>query len=661
MASLLRQIVAGPRARHPEADLDLCYVTDRIIATSGPSQTYPQRAYRNPLDRVVNFLDSKHGEDWAIWEFRAEGTGYPDEAVYGRVRHYPWPDHHPPPFRLMPLIMASMRNWLHGGELHDAPSSTSDENGAGTTNTAANTTSTVDSETIEKRKKNRVVVVHCKAGKGRSGTVSCSYLISEEGWDPEDALARFTQRRMRPQFGAGVSIPSQLRWVSYIDRWTKGGKRYIDRPIEIVEIHVWGLCNGVKVEVQGFAQEGKQIKVFHTFKKEERMVVEGDAPEGLGLSDMMWELAGYGVKPNKAPEEADLADGANANNTSSGGDHEGKDKTDPEKKDSLKKRGTVLINMVSATGARKVEKIKSKTFADHGATKGAPEDTSRSSSPSSEEEPGGMAVILKPEQPIVIPHSDVNISVERRNRTKKSFGMTMVTAVGHVWFNAFFEGKGPEQENKPKDSGVFSIDWDAMDGIKGTSRKGARALDRMAVVWRVAGTGEGAEINSIGEEVDEPEEGKPVPQTQAADWKGGDATTTVPEKTLGLRVQSPDSADISRASSVRSLDAVIGSGSTAPLGKDAKKDDSLVGGNDNDQESLVGVKRSGPFGEKWPDDEPTSATSTAGTGDVSHAPIRQDEPVASKPATTAEDVLENPDRADGTTKAGTTEIVESKK
>lgn len=28
MASILRQIVAGPRARHPEAGLDLCYVTD---------------------------------------------------------------------------------------------------------------------------------------------------------------------------------------------------------------------------------------------------------------------------------------------------------------------------------------------------------------------------------------------------------------------------------------------------------------------------------------------------------------------------------------------------------------------------------------------------------------------------------------------------------
>ncbi|KAK1907553.1 hypothetical protein P3342_005880 [Pyrenophora teres f. teres] len=143
MASLLRQLVAGPRARHAEAGLDLCYVTDNIIATSGPSGTYPQRAYRNPLDALVKFLDSKHGDDWAIWEFRAEGTGYPDSEVHNRVYHYPYPDHHPPPFALIPNIMASMRNWLH-------------------------------------EKPGRVAVVHCKAGKGRSGTASCSYLISEE-------------------------------------------------------------------------------------------------------------------------------------------------------------------------------------------------------------------------------------------------------------------------------------------------------------------------------------------------------------------------------------------------------------------------------------------------------------------------------------------------
>lgn len=63
----------------------------------------------------MSYLDGKHGSDWAIWEFRAEGTGYPDEAVHGRIKHFPWPDHHPPPFGLIPRILDGMREWLDGG------------------------------------------------------------------------------------------------------------------------------------------------------------------------------------------------------------------------------------------------------------------------------------------------------------------------------------------------------------------------------------------------------------------------------------------------------------------------------------------------------------------------------------------------------------------
>ena len=77
-----------------------------------PAGEYPKLAYRNPLNKVVEFLDKEHGEDWAVWEFRAEGTGYSDEAFHNRVFHSPWPDHHPPPFGLIPNIMASMRNHL---------------------------------------------------------------------------------------------------------------------------------------------------------------------------------------------------------------------------------------------------------------------------------------------------------------------------------------------------------------------------------------------------------------------------------------------------------------------------------------------------------------------------------------------------------------------
>ncbi|KAG9802580.1 phosphatases II, partial [Aureobasidium melanogenum] len=210
---------------------------------------------RNPLSQLVAFLDKKHGDNWAIWEFRAEGTGYPDSEVYGRVKHYPWPDHHPPPFALIPLIMASMRNWL-------------------------------------KESKERVAVVHCKAGKGRSGSMSCSYLISEEGWKAEDALRRFTERRMRPGFGAGVSIPSQLRWISYVDRWTQHKKVYVEREIQVMEVHVWGLRDGVKVSIEGFVDEGRVIKNFHTFSKKEREIVRGGIKKSGGFADAVTAVMG---------------------------------------------------------------------------------------------------------------------------------------------------------------------------------------------------------------------------------------------------------------------------------------------------------------------------------------------------------------------------------
>ncbi|POR37714.1 Pore membrane protein of 33 kDa, partial [Tolypocladium paradoxum] len=440
---------------------------------SGPSQTYPQRAYRNPLDQLVAFLDAKHGQDWAIWEFRAEGTGYPDDAVYGRIRHYPWPDHHPPPFRLVPMIMASMRNWLRGGDLDGggvaeqgqpvSPKDAGPEDGAPRSAPS----------------RNRVVVVHCKAGKGRSGTAACSYLIAEEGWKADDALARFTQRRMRPKFGAGVSIPSQLRWVGYVDRWTRHGKKYVDRPVEILEIHVWGLRNGVKVDVEGFVEDGRRIQLLHTFTKKERVVVEGGVPTGGGFGEMMWELAGYpAAAADRVPDGVALADAADeADATAPGPTPHGE-----KKLDALKRRGTDLIQRVSVQGVRpSPDKPRTKAGADASASATDSSSSDLGASAPDEAEPGGMAVILRPGAPIRVPTSDVNVSVERRNKTHKSMGLTMVSAVAHVWFNAFFDGEGPERAGRALDSGVFGVAWDAMDGIKGSSRKGARALDRLAV------------------------------------------------------------------------------------------------------------------------------------------------------------------------------------
>jgi len=585
MASLLRQIVAGPRARHPEAGLDLCYVTDNIIATSGPSQTYPQRAYRNPLDRLVAFLDSKHGENWAIWEFRGEGTGYPDDLVYGRIRHYPWPDHHPPPFRLVPLIVASMRNWLHGNDLHGE----SNKEDADEQEKKRLVGQVINS--LKKKHEERVVVVHCKAGKGRSGTMACSYLIAECGWTPEQALARFTERRMRPKFGAGVSIPSQLRWVGYVDRWTHAGqKKYVDRELEIVEIHVWGLRNGVKVAVEGFIEDGRKIKPFHTYKKEERQIIEGDAPGGGGVMDMMYQYAGYSG-PSK-DEQKEVVQDAKTDNATPGqtiSPEAGSESPAPglSKKGSINRKTAKLIRRLSQPLGSSSDTQGGKQ--DNSATPVSGSSTPTTAVPtistSDEAEPGGRAVIFRSERPVRVPTSDVNITLEKRSRAPASVGFTMVTAVAHVWFNAYFEGNGPEQNNEPDTEGVFEIDWDKMDGIKGSWQKGARAADKIAVVWRsvvpkdktsaptapIASSEEGFTGQGGGEIVVEiPKDGEPVPQMQAADWKGANDEDAHQERQLGLRVQSPDSASVSQASSIKEPASDEIARAQAEIGDDTK-------------------------------------------------------------------------------------------
>lgn len=81
-----------------------------------------------------------------------------------------------------------------------------------------------------------------------------------------------------------------------MDWWVnRGGKVYRDGLVEILEVYVWGLRNGVKVEVEGYVEEGKKIWCFYIFMKEERVVVEGGVLGGGGLKDFMWDMYG-GVK-----------------------------------------------------------------------------------------------------------------------------------------------------------------------------------------------------------------------------------------------------------------------------------------------------------------------------------------------------------------------------
>ena len=340
----------------------------------------------------------------------------------------------------------------------------------------------------------RVIVVHCKAGKGRSGTVACSYLISEEGWTVQDTLAQFTARRMRNGFGNGVSIPSQLRWVGYVDWWSKHGKIYVERQIEVLEVHVWGLRDGVKVAIEGYVEGGKVIKTFHTFGTHERTSMDSNSFNKLNPMD-----------------HSDHVD----------------DRALPLHETRARATQPPIIDETAVVS-----------------------------------ESGISTVIFRPAQQIILPSSDVNIDFERRN--KATYGFTMVTSVAHAWFNAFFESQHSSTSSqdsakpvsdptetptngKSRDSGVFEITWEAMDGIKGSARKGTRALDRLAVIWRAVPD----PTDDLTKIITEPAIGEPIPDSKPADWtKAHQDSPSHLVKDLGLRTESPSSASVSRTSSI---------------------------------------------------------------------------------------------------------------
>jgi phosphatidylinositol-3,4,5-trisphosphate 3-phosphatase/dual-specificity protein phosphatase PTEN len=173
---ILRKLVSGKKNRYKdkEYNLDLTYITPRIIAMSIPGQGV-HKVYRNSIDSVSSFLNERHRGFYKI--LNLSGMKYDYKKFDNKVFDYPWQDHYPPPIELLFKACEEIHNWLY---LHEK----------------------------------NVVIVHCRAGKGRTGTLICCYLMyCQRLFHPDDALNYYKHKRF--SVGGGVTQPSQKRYVRY--------------------------------------------------------------------------------------------------------------------------------------------------------------------------------------------------------------------------------------------------------------------------------------------------------------------------------------------------------------------------------------------------------------------------------------------------------------
>jgi len=201
-------MVSGKKRRFKEDgfDLDLTYITDRIIAMGFPASSM-EAMYRNNIDDVVRFLNTRHNKKFMVYNLCSE-KGYDPQKFENRVVRFPFDDHNCPKFDDLEPFCEALDEWLS-----DDP-----EN---------------------------IAAIHCKAGKGRTGLVICVYLVHTGHWDTAQESLRF-YGVSRTQNQKGVTIPSQRRWVEYYEelmRLKKTRKNYATIKILSIEINicVWHL------------------------------------------------------------------------------------------------------------------------------------------------------------------------------------------------------------------------------------------------------------------------------------------------------------------------------------------------------------------------------------------------------------------------------------
>jgi cyclin G-associated kinase len=164
-----------------KTDLDISYITSRLIVMSYPAEGV-ESAFKNSIDEVRNFLESKHRGSYAVYNL-SQRT-YRVTKFENRVSECGWAPKKAPPLTNLYAICKNMHLWL-------------------------------------RQKPKNVCVVHCLDGKANSACVIGAFLVFCRLFENATAAMQiFIARRSVP----GIS-PSQKRYIDYI------GQMVADSPV----------------------------------------------------------------------------------------------------------------------------------------------------------------------------------------------------------------------------------------------------------------------------------------------------------------------------------------------------------------------------------------------------------------------------------------------
>ena len=164
-------------------DLDMTYTSPREtrVLTLGFPATGLEHAYRNPRLEVSRYLEKHHDQHYKIFNLCCEpGRHYDADLFQNRVERWPFRDHCVPPLETMLGLSNSVKKW------------------------------------IDEDPKN-MVAIHCKAGKGRAGIMTCIVLLRLGYFDTaEEAMNHYDSVRVTNK--KGLTVKSQRRSVYQFEK-----------------------------------------------------------------------------------------------------------------------------------------------------------------------------------------------------------------------------------------------------------------------------------------------------------------------------------------------------------------------------------------------------------------------------------------------------------